>query len=65
MTIVEGESLVNDATALVLYRVAVVAVTTGAFSLWEAGGRLILNAAAGIADRSRRRLRRCGRSASG
>jgi monovalent cation/hydrogen antiporter len=49
VTIVEGESLVNDATALVLYRVAVVAVTTGAFSLWEAGARLVLNAIAGIA----------------
>ncbi len=49
VAIVEGESLVNDATALVLYRVAVVAVTTGAFSLWEAGGRLILNSAGGIA----------------
>jgi CPA1 family monovalent cation:H+ antiporter len=49
VTIVEGESLVNDATALVLYRVAVVAVTTGAFSLWEAGARLVLNAVAGVA----------------
>jgi monovalent cation/hydrogen antiporter len=49
VAIIEGESLVNDATALVLYRVAVVAVTTGAFSLWETGGRLILNAVAGIA----------------
>ena len=49
VAIVEGESLVNDATALVLYRVAVVAATTGAFSVWEAGGRLIVNAAAGIA----------------
>ncbi len=49
VAIVEGESLVNDATALVLYRVAVVAVTTGAFSLWETSGRLILNAVAGIA----------------
>jgi monovalent cation/hydrogen antiporter len=48
VAIVEGESLVNDATALVFYRVAVVAVTTGAFSLWESGGRLILNALAGI-----------------
>jgi Na+/H+ antiporter len=48
VTIVEGESLVNDATALVLYRVAVVAATTGAFSIWEAGGRLVVNAAAGI-----------------
>ena len=49
VTIIEGESLVNDASALVLYRVAVVAVTTGAFSLWEAGARLVVNAIAGIA----------------
>jgi monovalent cation/hydrogen antiporter len=49
VTIIEGESLVNDATALVLYRVAVAAVLTGSFSLWEAGGRMILNAVAGIA----------------
>jgi monovalent cation/hydrogen antiporter len=49
VSIVEGESLVNDATALVLFRVAVVAVTTGTFSLWEAGGRLVLNAVAGVA----------------
>jgi monovalent cation/hydrogen antiporter len=49
VTIVEGESLVNDATALVLYRVAVAAVLTGSFSLWEAGGRLVVNALAGIA----------------
>ena len=39
VTIIEGESLVNDATALVLYRAAVVAVMTGTFSLWEAGAR--------------------------
>ena len=49
VTIIEGESLVNDATALVLYRAAVAAVLTGSFSLWEAGGRLVFNAAAGIA----------------
>jgi CPA1 family monovalent cation:H+ antiporter len=49
VAIVEGESLVNDATALVLYRVAVVAAVTGAFSLWEAAWRLPLSAAAGIA----------------
>jgi Na+/H+ antiporter len=48
VTIVEGESLVNDATALVLYRVAVGAAVSGAFSLWEAGARLVLNAIAGI-----------------
>jgi monovalent cation/hydrogen antiporter len=33
VTILEGESLVNDATALVAYRIAVIAVVTGAFSL--------------------------------
>jgi CPA1 family monovalent cation:H+ antiporter len=49
ITIIEGESLVNDATALVFYRAAVAATATGVFSLWEAGGRLVLNAAAGIA----------------
>src|SRR5215472_1839642 len=32
VTILEGESLVNDATALVAYRVAVAAVVTGMFS---------------------------------
>ena len=49
VTIVEGESLVNDATALVLYRAAVVATVTGAFSLWESGARLVVDAAGGIA----------------
>src|SRR5918994_141714 len=37
VTILEGESLVNDATGIVAYRVAVAAVVTGAFSVWEAG----------------------------
>jgi monovalent cation/hydrogen antiporter len=37
VTIVEGESLVNDGTALVAYRFAVAAVVTGTFSLFEAG----------------------------
>jgi Na+/H+ antiporter len=49
VTIVEGESLVNDATALVLYRTAVAAIVAGSFSLWEAGGRLLMGAAGGIA----------------
>jgi CPA1 family monovalent cation:H+ antiporter len=31
--VLEGEGLANDATALILYRFAVVAITTGAFSL--------------------------------
>src|SRR5439155_1680174 len=49
VTIVEGESLVNDATALVVYRVAIVAVVSGSFSLLDAGGRFALSAAGGIA----------------
>jgi Na+/H+ antiporter len=36
-TVVSGESLVNDGTGLVAFRVAVAAVVSGAFSLWEAG----------------------------
>ena len=35
-TILEGESLLNDASALVAYRFAVAAVTGTAFVLWEA-----------------------------
>lgn len=47
--VVEGESLVNDATGLVVYRLAVTAAVTGAFSLVHAGGDLIAVSAGGIA----------------
>jgi CPA1 family monovalent cation:H+ antiporter len=47
--IIEGESLVNDGTALVFLRTAVVAAVAGSFSAWEAGGRLVLNIVGGIA----------------
>ena len=36
LTIIEGESIVNDATGLVVYRFAIAAVISGAFSLWQA-----------------------------
>jgi monovalent cation/hydrogen antiporter len=49
VNIVEGESLVNDGTALVAYRFAVVAAVSGSFSLWEAGISFVLNVAGGIA----------------
>jgi monovalent cation/hydrogen antiporter len=49
VTVVEGESLINDATALVAYRVAIVAVVSGGFSLFDAGGRFVLNVTAGAA----------------
>jgi monovalent cation/hydrogen antiporter len=48
VTILEGESLVNDATGLIAYRYAVAAVVTGSFSLWEAGYKFVLVAAGGI-----------------
>lgn len=38
LVILEGEGLANDATALILYRFAVLAVSTGTFSLPEAAG---------------------------
>jgi monovalent cation/hydrogen antiporter len=47
VTILEGEGLLNDATALVLYRVAVAAAVSGSFSLVEAGGELLLSAVGG------------------
>jgi CPA1 family monovalent cation:H+ antiporter len=49
VTIVEGESLVNDGTGLVLYRVAVAAVVTGSFSEVHTGGLFLFVAGAGIA----------------
>ncbi|HEV7423149.1 MAG TPA: Na+/H+ antiporter [Mycobacterium sp.] len=48
-TILEGEGLSNDATALVLYEVAVTATMTGAFSPWHAAGRLALALVVGVA----------------
>jgi CPA1 family monovalent cation:H+ antiporter len=42
LVILEGEGLANDATALILYRFAVVAISTGAFSLPKATGAFVL-----------------------
>jgi len=49
ITVIESESLVNDASALVFYRTAVVATVAGTFSVWEAGMQLVVNAVGGIA----------------
>jgi CPA1 family monovalent cation:H+ antiporter len=38
LVVLEGEGLANDATALILYRFAVVAISTGVFSLPKAAG---------------------------
>src|SRR5476651_2439652 len=42
VVVLEGEGLANDATALILYRFAVVAISTGAFSLSQATGTFAL-----------------------
>jgi monovalent cation/hydrogen antiporter len=49
VTIIEGESLVNDGSGLVLYRVAVAAVMTGSFSALYTGGLFLVVASGGIA----------------
>jgi CPA1 family monovalent cation:H+ antiporter len=49
LTVLEGESLVNDATALVAYRVAVAAAVSGSFVAWQAGLRFVVGAAGGVA----------------
>src|SRR3954452_991890 len=65
VTIIEGESLVNDGTALVVYGVAVTAAVTGHFSAVDAGvdffggilGGLAIGLAAGwVVAQIRRRL---------
>ncbi len=47
--ITEGESLVNDGTALVLLRTAIVAAVAGSFSVWDAGWHLVVNIVGGVA----------------
>ncbi len=49
VTIVEGENLTNDWTALVLYRFAIVAVVSGVFSFAEAFPRFLLTGLGGLA----------------
>ncbi len=49
VVILEGESLVNDAGALIIYRTAVAAMVTGAFSLPEAAGGFVVAAVGGVA----------------
>lgn len=48
MHILEGESLLNDASGLVIFRFATVAALTGSFSLWQASLGFLLAVAGGI-----------------
>jgi CPA1 family monovalent cation:H+ antiporter len=49
LTLVEGEGLLNDATALTMYQVAVAAATGAGFSMLHASGRFALAALGGVA----------------
>jgi CPA1 family monovalent cation:H+ antiporter len=49
VAIVEGESLVNDGLALVLYKSAVGVAVAGTFSLWNISWHLLVNVVGGIA----------------
>jgi CPA1 family monovalent cation:H+ antiporter len=47
VTILEGESLINDASSLIVFRFAMIAVITGQFTFWEATGDFFLVAGMG------------------
>ncbi|MGW2822640.1 Na+/H+ antiporter [Streptomyces sp. NPDC001443] len=49
VSILEGEGLFNDVTAIVLYHVAIAAVVSGTFSPWKAGLDLVLSAVVAVA----------------
>ncbi len=50
VTVLEGESLLNDGSALVLYRLAVATALAGATApAWEVGGSFVLVAVGGVA----------------
>ena len=51
VSIVEGEALINDGTALVAYRVAVVAVIKGTLSCWTAAA-FVVSVVGGVASAS-------------
>lgn len=48
VSILEGESLVNDASSLIVFRFALAAILTGSFSMHEAVGQFFLVAGMGI-----------------
>ncbi len=49
VTILEGESLINDASSLIVFRFALAAILTGSFSIGEATGSFFMVAVLGIA----------------
>ena len=49
IAILEGESLLNDASGLIAYKYAIAAVMTGTFSLWQASGQFAMVVVGGVA----------------
>jgi Na+/H+ antiporter len=49
VTVIEGEALVNDGSALVIYQTAVAVAGGGAFVLWQAGGLFVVEVVGGVA----------------
>lgn len=49
LAILEGESLLNDASGLIAYKYALIAIAAGNFVLWQAGLNFLVIAVAGIA----------------
>jgi Na+/H+ antiporter len=49
VALIEGESLVNDASGLIAYKYAIAAVAAGSFFFWNAGLNFLIVSAAGIA----------------
>lgn len=49
VALLEGESLVNDASAIILYKLAIASILTGSFSLWDGGFDFFKMAFGGIA----------------
>lgn len=48
VTILEGESLLNDASALIAYKCALIAIVSGVFSFWNAGFQFVTISLGGI-----------------
>ena len=48
LTVLEGESLINDASSLIVFRVALAAIFTGQFFFWKTTGQFFVIASMGI-----------------
>ena len=48
MSILEGESLLNDAAGIISFKIAVTALVTGSFSAFDAIGQFIISTILGV-----------------